>query len=66
MPTRVTAWKIVPSLATVRLADGTTIKATSGPGRGSATPDQPPVVVGAGGGRLDVTSRLGSLTVTVL
>jgi hypothetical protein len=53
-------------LATIRLADGTTIKASSGPGRGSATPDQPPVVVGAGSGRLDVTSRLGSLTVTVL
>ncbi|MCU0300634.1 MAG: hypothetical protein MUF35_03400 [Candidatus Nanopelagicales bacterium] len=53
-------------LATVRLADGTTIKASSGPGRGSATPEQPPVVVGAGSGRLDVTSRLGSLVVTVL
>jgi hypothetical protein len=53
-------------LATIRMADGTTIKASSGPGRGSATPDQPPVVVGAGAGRLEVTSRLGSLVVTVL
>lgn len=51
-------------LSTIRLADGTTIKASSG--RGTAVPEQPPVVVGAGTGRLAVTSRLGSLVVTVL
>lgn len=44
--------------ATIRLADGTTLK---------ATPEgHPPVLVGAGSGRLDATTRLGSLTVTVL
>jgi hypothetical protein len=51
-------------LSTIRLADGTTIKASSG--RGTAVPEQPPVVVGAGEGRLAVTARLGSLVVTVL
>jgi hypothetical protein len=45
-------------LATIRLADGTSIKA-------SAT-GNPPVPVGAGTGRLAVTSRLGSLVVSVL
>ncbi|MGB7980190.1 MAG: hypothetical protein WCF36_05300 [Candidatus Nanopelagicales bacterium] len=45
-------------VATVRLADGTTLK---------ATPEgHPPVLAGAGTGRLDATARLGSLTVTVM
>ncbi len=45
-------------LATIRLADGTTLK---------ATPEgHPPVLAGAGTGRLQATARLGSLTVTVL
>ncbi len=44
-------------LATIRLADGTTIK---------ATPDgHPPVVAGQGNGKLQATSRLGSLVVSV-
>ncbi len=44
-------------MATIRLADGTTLKAS--------TAGNPPVVVGNGEGRLSVTSRLGSLVVTV-
>ncbi len=44
--------------ATIRLADGTTLK---------ATPEgHPPVLAGAGTGRLSTTARLGALTVTVL
>jgi hypothetical protein len=45
-------------MATIRMADGRTIKATP--------TGTPPVVVGAGTGRLNVTSRLGSLVVSVL
>lgn len=44
-------------MATIRMADGTTIKASP--------TGNPPVVVGAGSGRLAVTSRLGSLVVSV-
>ncbi len=44
-------------MATIRLADGTTLKASPG--------GNPPVVVGSGAGRLAVTSRLGSLVVSV-
>lgn len=44
-------------MATIRLADGTTIKASPA--------GNPPVVVGSGAGRLSVTSRLGSLVVSV-
>jgi hypothetical protein len=44
-------------MATIRLADGRTIKASPA--------GNPPVVVGAGSGRLSVTSRLGSLVVSV-
>jgi len=44
-------------LATIRLADGTTIK---------ATPEgHPPVTAGAGSGSLSATTRLGSLVVSV-
>ncbi|MCU0263364.1 MAG: hypothetical protein MUF09_06760 [Candidatus Nanopelagicales bacterium] len=44
-------------LATIRLADGTTIK---------ATPEgHPPVIAGAGTGTLGATTRLGSLVVSV-
>lgn len=45
-------------IATIRMADGRTIKATSA--------GNPPVLVGAGSGRLSVTARLGSLVVSVL
>jgi hypothetical protein len=44
-------------MATIRLADGTSIKASP--------TGNPPVIVGAGSGRLSVTSRLGSLVVSV-
>ncbi len=44
-------------MATIRLADGTSIKASPA--------GNPPVLVGAGNGRLNVTSRLGSLVVSV-
>ncbi len=44
-------------MATIRLADGTSIKASSA--------GNPPVLVGPGNGRLTVTSRLGSLVVSV-
>jgi hypothetical protein len=44
-------------MASIRLADGTTIKASPA--------GNPPVVVGQGAGRLTVTSRLGSLVVSV-
>jgi hypothetical protein len=44
-------------MATIRLADGTSIKASPA--------GNPPVLVGAGTGRLNVTSRLGSLVVSV-
>lgn len=44
-------------VATIRLADGTVVKASP---QGT-----PPVLVGPGAGRLAVTSRLGSLVVTV-
>ena len=49
-------------MATVRLADGTTVKASSG----KEAPEAPPVIVGAGTGRLAATSRLGSLVVSVM
>jgi hypothetical protein len=52
----------VLGLATIRLADGTTIKATSS----KEAADNPPVVVGPGAGSLGVTSRLGSLVVSVM
>ncbi len=55
----------VLGMATVRLADGTTIKASSSRSSNDA-PDQPPVIVGAGTGTLAVTSRLGSLVVSVM
>ena len=44
-------------MSSIRLADGTTIKASPA--------GNPPVIVGAGAGRLAVTSRLGSLVVSV-
>lgn len=44
-------------LATIRLADGTTIKATA--------EGHPPVRAGAGAGRLTASTRLGSLVVSV-
>jgi len=52
----------VLGMATVRLADGTTIKASSS----KDAAEQQPVVVGAGTGSLAVTSRLGSLVVSVM
>lgn len=49
--------KATLGLATIRLADGTTIK---------ATPEgHPPVIAGAGAGRLTASTRLGSLVVSV-
>jgi hypothetical protein len=44
-------------MATIRLADGSSIKASPA--------GNPPVLVGAGTGHLNVTSRLGSLVVSV-
>lgn len=44
-------------VASIRMPDGTSVKASSA--------GNPPVLVGAGTGRLAVTSRLGSLVVTV-
>lgn len=44
-------------MSTIRMADGTTIKASPA--------GNPPVLVGAGSGRLTVTSRLGSLVVSI-
>lgn len=50
----------VLGMATIRLADGSTVKASKD------AVDQPPVIVGAGSGSLAVTSRLGSLVVSVM
>ena len=56
-PRRDTIRSMKVGMSTIRMADGTTIKASPA--------GNPPVLVGAGSGRLTVTSRLGSLVVSV-